>query len=294
MILKSAIEEFLTHQLASGRSPHTIGAHQRDLRLLSGCLGEDAGTASIRPTDLDRFFLSLPVTHQTDGAPKTVTSINRTRSTIKSFFGWLLASGYIDRDPSSSIRIKRGDHKPPTYLTSEEARTLLKTIRAQKGWQAERDAVIVQLLLHTGIRLSELVGLNLSDVDLIGKRINIKAKGGQTVTRFLNTKARSALYGFLKERRKMAFDSPALFVSQNLERITGRQVQRRLEEWVAKSGISKEIHVHTLRHSFACELYARTKNILAVQQALGHRSIGSTMIYARLFDGALEAALETL
>ena len=294
MKLDEAVQRFLTHQLASGRSPHTIGAHQRDLRLLTACLGTDTDISGITASDLDRFFLDRSVTHQSDGAPKTVTSINRTRSTIKSFFNWSAESGYISRNPAVAVRIKRDNRKPPTYLTTDEVRNLLKTIRAQKGWQAARDVVIVNLFLHTGIRLSELVNLNIADVNLIEKRITIKAKGSQTVMRFLNTKARAALHQYLKERRKMAFDCPALFVSQRLERITARQIQRRLDEWVAKADITKQVHPHTLRHTFATTLFARTSNILAVQQALGHASIITTQIYAHLYDDALESALETL
>lgn len=294
MKLDEAVQRFFTHQLASGRSPHTIGAHQRDLRLLTACIGSDADISGITASNLDRFFLDRSVTHQSDGGTKTVTSINRTRSTIKSFFNWSAESGYISHNPAVAVRIKRDNRKPPTYLTTDEVRNLLKTIRAHKGWQAARDVVIVNLFLHTGIRLSELVGLDVADVNFIEKRITIKAKGGQTVTRFLNTKARATLHGFLKERRKFATDSPALFLSQRLERITARQIQRRLDEWVVKADITKQVHPHTLRHTFATTLYSRTSNILAVQQALGHASVLTTQIYAHLFDDALENALETL
>lgn len=246
MILDEATRQFLTHQLASGRSPHTIGAHQRDLRLLVNCLNADVTVTSITPSDLDLFFLARNVTYQANGRPKTVTSINRTRSTIKAFFGWLLASAYLHSNPATGIHICRDNRKPPTYLTSDEVRNLLKTIRAHKGWQAARDVVIVTLFLHTGIRLSELVNLDITDVNLIEKRITIRAKGGQIVTRFLNTKARAALHHYLKERRKMAFNCPALYVSQRIERITARQVQRRLDEWVSLAGIAKNIHPHSL------------------------------------------------
>jgi integrase/recombinase XerC len=294
MNIDQAVENFLTHQLASGRSPHTIGAHQRDLRLLINCLSAEVPITSITPSDLDRFFLDRSVTHQSNDTPKTVTSINRTRSTIKSFFNWAAVSGDITRNPATAIQTRRDTQKPPIYLTSDEVRTLLKTIRAQKGWQAARDVVIVTLFIHTGIRLSELENLDVTDVNLLEKRLTIQAKGGQIETRFLNTKARAALHGFLKDRRKVLTDSPALFLSQRLERITSRQVQRRLDEWAIKAGITKQVHPHTLRHTFATTLYARTSNILAVQQALGHASVITTQIYAHLFDDALESALETL
>jgi len=294
MTLEYAVKQFLDHQLANGRSPHTIGAHQRDLRLLVNHLGVDITVSDISPSDLDHFFLSNPVIQQVDGRPKQPTSINRTRSSIKGFFRWLLDAGHININPAAGIRIKRNNRKPPVFLTEDEKRTLLKTIRHHKGWQADRDLVIVTLFLHTGIRLSELVHLDVADVNLLEKRITIQAKGGQTVHRFLNAKVRAVLHHYLKERRKVFVESQALFLSQLQDRITTRQVQRRLDQWIAKAGIDKRISPHSLRHSFATSLYARTSNILAVQQALGHASITTTAVYSHLLDESLEEALDTL
>jgi len=294
MKLEQAIQEFLTHQLASGRSPHTIGAHQRDLKLLNNHLGAKIQIDRITPNDLDRFLLSDPVIRRIDGRPKQLTSIDRTRATIKGFFRWLLEAGHININPAVGIRIKRNNRKPPVYLNEDEKRILLKTIRRHKGWQANRDLVIVNLFLHTGIRLSELINLDITDVNLLEKRITIRAKGGQIVHRFLNTKVRAVLHHYLKERRKIFVESQVLFLSQMLKRITTRQVQRRLDQWIAKAGIDKRVTPHTLRHTFATSVYARTSNLLAVQQALGHASVTTTQIYAHLLDETLEEALDTL
>ena len=294
MTLEHAVKQFLEHQLANGRSPHTIGAHQRDLKLLVSNLGREIQVDRVTPNDLDRFLLSDPVVQQIDGRFKQPTSIDRTRATLKGFFRWLTDTGMIAHNPSAGIRIRRNNRKPPVYLTEDEKRTLLKTIRHHKGWQANRDLVIITLFLHTGIRLSELVNLDISDVNLLEKRITIRAKGGQIVHRFLNTKVRAVLHHYLKERKKVFVESQALFLSQILERIATRQVQRRLDQWIAKSGINKHVTPHSLRHSFATGLYARTSNLLAVQQALGHASISSTIVYSHLLDESLEEALDTL
>ena len=294
MTLEHTVAQFLEHQLANGRSPHTIGAHQRDLKLLINHLGREIQVDRITPNDLDRFLLSDSVVQQSDGRPKQPTSIDRTRATIKGFFRWLTDTCQIAHNPSAGIRIKRNNRKPPVYLTDDEKRTLLKTIRHHKGWQANRDLVIVTLFLHTGIRLSELVHLDVPDVNLLEKRITIQAKGGQTVHRFLNTKVRAILHHYLKERKNIFVESQALFLSQLQDRITNRQVQRRLDQWIAKAGIDKRISPHSLRHSFATSLFARTSNILAVQQALGHASITTTAVYSHLLDETLEEALNTL
>ena len=294
MILEHAVKQFLEHQLANGRSPHTIGAHQRDLRLLISHLAGEIQVDLIAPHDLDRFLLSDPVIMQSDGRPKQPTSIDRTRATIKGFFRWLTDTGVIPHNPSAGIRIKRNNRKPPVYLIEDEKRILLKTIRHHKGWQANRDMVIVTLFLHTGIRLSELVNLDLTDVNLLEKRITIRVKGGQIVYRFLNTKLRAVLHHYLKVRKKVFVECQALFLSQMLKRITTRQVQRRLDQWIAKVGFDKRVTPHTLRHTFATSVYARTSNLLAVQQALGHASVTTTQVYAHLLDETLEEALDTL
>ena len=294
MTLDDTTKLFMDHQLANGRSPHTIGAQKRDLKLLINHLDCGCSIREITSTDIDGFFLSDPVTKQSNGQLKLTSSTNRTRSSIKGFFRWLTDTGQINHNPSIGIEIKRKNRKPPVFLTEDEKRILLKTIRSQKGWQANRDLVIVTIFLHTGIRLSELVNLDVTDVNLLEKRITIKAKGGQTVNRFLNTKLRTILHRYQKERKKVFTESNALFISQLKNRITNRQIQRRLDQWIIKSGIDKRITPHSLRHSFATGLYARTSSILVVQQALGHSSVSTTEIYAHLFDEALESALETL
>ena len=294
MKLGQTIEAFLNYQLANGRSPHTIGAQQRDLRLLVNYLDKNCDIENISPGDIDNFFLSGPVTTQSNSKPKQTSSVNRTRASIKGFFKWLTDTGQLDHNPGIGIQIKRKNSKPPVFLTDEEKRVLLKTIRSQKGWQANRDLVTVNLFLYTGIRLSELVNLNVSDVNLLEKRITIKAKGGQLVHRFLNTKIRVILHGYLKTRKKFFIESQALFISQLNRRITTRQVQRRLDQWIIMASIEKHITPHSLRHSFASSLFERTSNLLVVQQALGHAQITTTQIYSHLFNESFEEALETL
>lgn len=294
MTLDHSIRQFLDHQLANGRSPHTIGAQQRDLKLLLKHLDGDYNIREIKSTDIDSFFLSGSVTKQSTGQPKQTSSINRTRASIKGFFRWLTDTGQINYNPTAGVQIKQKNRKPPVFLTEDEKRLLLKTIRSHKGWQANRDLVIVNLFLHTGIRLSELVNLDINDVNLLEKKITIQAKGGQTVNRFINTKLRMILDRYLKDRKKIFTESQALILSQLRQRIATRQIQRRLDQWIAKAGIDKRITPHSLRHSFATGLYARTSNILVVQQALGHSSVVTTSIYTHLANELIEDALEMI
>ena len=152
-----------------------------------------------------------------------------------------------------------------------------------------------QSAIGTGIRLGELVSLDLDDIDLDAKHLRVCAKGNICQVKFLKTDLRALLRAWLNERRRMAPDAErALFLSNRGTRITPRQVARRFEVWLARAGIGKQLSPHSLRHSFATHLYEVTADLLVVQRALGHRDIATTEIYTHLVDGRLEEALERL
>ncbi|MFQ5647523.1 MAG: tyrosine-type recombinase/integrase, partial [bacterium] len=182
----------------------------------------------------------------------------------------------------------------PDILTPIEQKRLLKTLATTKGQRASRDRVIYLLLLNTGLRVQELVSLDIADINLPEKRLTVTVKGGQEATKVLNARARSTLEQYLKYRRKVPTDSPALFLSSRKQRISVRQVQRSFEQWLLQAGIEKSLTVHSIRHTFASTLYEKTNNLLAVQQALGHRSITSTMIYTHLNPEQLIDSLEAI
>ena len=294
MTLEHAVRQFLDHQLALDRSPHTVSCYRRDLKWLAEHVGADQDVNSITPGMIDSFLLSPVVSCLKDGRPKAAISVGRTRSTVKSFGRWLLEAGLVKNNPAILIRVGRQNRKPPTYLTDDEVRLLLKTIRSHKGWLAARDLVIIQLFLQTGIRLAELVALDVDDINIIEKRMTVHVKGGRTVNKFLNSTVRTILHRYIRGCPKVLGSNRALFLSQVGERISKRHVQRRLDQWVAKAGIGKHVSPHALRHTFATSLYSRTSNILAVQQALGHSSVTTTQVYTHLLDDSLEDALEML
>lgn len=159
---------------------------------------------------------------------------------------------------------------------------------------ALRDAAIIHLLLDTGIRVGELVGLNLDDID--GKHLHIRrAKGGSPVVKFLPARTRKAIESYTrKERRQLlkSKDSEALFLNQQSTRMNARAVQLLIPVWVERAGISKPVTPHTLRHTFATSLLNKTGNLLLVQKALGHRNVTTTQIYAHVADNQLEQAVE--
>ncbi|MBI5554811.1 MAG: tyrosine-type recombinase/integrase, partial [Elusimicrobia bacterium] len=149
-------------------------------------------------------------------------------------------------------------------------------------------------LLNTGLRVQELVDLDIADIDLLERRLTITAKGDQESTRFLNSKTRQVLEQYLRWRKKLAIPSPSLFLSSQKQRLSIRQVQRSFEQWLAAAGIKKHLTIHSLRHTFASNLYEKSNNLLAVKLALGHRCIASTLVYTHLNPEPLTSALEAL
>lgn len=292
--LERAIDDFAVRLRAHGRSEHTISAYLRDLRCFARALptGE---VWRVTPGMIDAALTDPVVAHSGDSAPKSPATMHRLKAVVRSFFAWTTESGLTETNPAKSVTTKRLSRTPPEFLTESEKRSLLKELHDRTNPLARRDRVIFELFLGTGIRLAELVNLDIDDVDLDGKHIRITGKGGVPQVKFLKSSLRALLRGYLKERGHLA--SPgvtALFVSSRGTRICCRQVAQRLAYWLGRAGIAKSITPHGLRHTFATHLYASTSDLLLVKRALGHRDISTTEIYTHLADDRLEEALERL
>jgi len=200
----------------------------------------------------------------------------------------------IQSNPADNIRIKYYQRKVPDILTDQERKFLFKLLKNTKGTRAFRDRIIYSVFLNTGIRLAELVGLNIDDINLNDKRMTITAKGNQEVTKFLNSRVRRDLEQYMKVRKRMVTGTDALFLSNRNERISSRQVQRSFELWIQCAGIPKNLTIHSLRHTFASNIYERTHDLVVTQEALGHRHIATTTIYTHLHNDSLVEALESI
>jgi len=292
--LSTTISQFLTRLEADGKSPHTLSCYGRDLGLLLAFAG-DVDASALDADLLARFLLSTPVTTTHTGAPRGQASLGRIKACLRSFGRYVANVGATGRNPAAWIKIKRHDREAPSFLTPQEVKALVKAVAARKGETAERDLVMLRVLLGTGIRLAELVGLDIDDVHLDQKQLQIKrAKGGKPQVRFLNTELRGFLRKYIQRRRKVIAESDALFLSNRNRRISTRQVQERMGLWLSWAGLDGKITVHGLRHTFATLLYGRTKNLLLVAKALGHSRVTTTQVYAHISDDDLEDALESL
>ncbi len=294
MRLHEGITQFEVQLRAEGRSCHTISSYLRDLRYLTNHVGEDCDVATISIEILNQVLTSEPVTTQSNGQPKAPISINKTKTSFKSFFRFLYVINAIAFNPADTIRIKYYERKVPEVLTDQEKKILFKRLKESNSPRAFRDRIIYGLFLNTGIRLMELVELNIGDLNLYEKRMSITAKGNQQATKFLNARIRKELERYLRIRRRMVVSTKALFLSTRNQRISSRQVQRSFQLWLEACGIDKNLTIHSLRHTFASNLYERTNNLVLTQNALGHRNIATTTIYTHLRNDSLVEALEAI
>ena len=292
MNTNQVLSDYLTYLIAQDKSHHTIANFTRDIRHFLESF-ESTELASVVPSDVDRFLVS--VSTKTDGSPKHSNTLNRTKTALRSFFTWTHRNGMLTSNPAEHLHIKRVDRLPPVYLTDEEEKRLLDCLcnHPRKPHQ-QRDFTIIRLLLDTGIRVGELVQIDLSDID--GKHLIIRRqKGGSPIRKFLPSITRQTIADYIASKRSSYSakrGSNALFLNQSGQRMHSRAIQLLTQKWVLLAGINKPITPHKLRHTFATSLYAKSRDILAVQKALGHRSVVNTQIYAHVSDESLEVSLE--
>ena len=293
MKLEAAITGFARQQAADGRSGHTRAAYARDLRAFACWLGRDSALSAITPDHLARFLMSDQVPVTPNGQPRSPLTINRTKSALRSFFGFCVESGWIRENPARLIRSSPAAAKEPSTLTEAEIRRLREGVASSTSPFAARDRLILELLLGTGIRLGSLVGLNVGDVDLQTGTLQIRAKGGAQERVFLNPGLSAMLAAYLRETAPEANSGPdvPLIRSKSGRRLGGRQIQLNFARWIRQAGIGRPMSVHSCRHTFATRLYQKTGDLYLVQRALGHRQITTTEIYARVNDERLRQSM---
>lgn len=293
MRLDLAIERFVQHLEANGCSVHTVRSYRSDLRSLQRFYdGSRTPVDRITAANLSEFLTSPSALVGPMGTVRSPGAVNRLRAVLRSFFRWLHDTGQIRSNPACALRVRSLRPRPPVVLDRREERRLLEALRRSDDVLASRDRVMVEVLSGTGIRIGELVGLDICDVDLRATRLTIRAKGGASEARYLNRRLIRSLRAYLRRRTRLGVSSGALFVGRSGRRLTSRHFARRLRGWLTEAGIDRRVTPHTFRHTLATRLLSATGNLRLVQRALGHRSIGTTSRYAQLPDAALAKALE--
>lgn len=218
----------------------------------------------------------------------------RKKSALKSFFKYLVRTErIIENDPTREIDMPSPKTALPKFLSLNESMKLLET---SNNSDSLRDYCIITLLLNCGMRLSELTGINIKDIDFTENRIRIIGKGNKERMIYLNNACISALKNYLEIRRDnpKAVDEPALFISNQNKRISKRRVQQIVENTVKASGLDdKGITTHKLRHTAATLMYQYGEaDILTLKELLGHSSISTTEIYTHLDSEQVRNAVE--
>ena len=290
MNVLDALDRYLVQLEADGRSPHTIGQYRRHVRLLASWLSAEGHSADLRDLDhevLARFLASPAARTRPDGRPKKATATNALRSTMRTFFAWVHAAGYVGVNPARLVRRARCGSPPPRALSEDEQRRLLDTLAAADGPEAERDHALFHVMLGTGIRVGSAVALDVEDLDLDAGVLYLRqAKGDRPERVFLSRGSVDHLRRFIGERT-----GGPLFPARGGRAMTTRHVNRRLQRWLKAAGIERPASCHSLRHAFATSMYRRCRDVLLVKEALRHRSIVSTLVYAQVDEDRLRAAL---
>jgi len=277
------LTRFRSHLSAERRaSPHTVAAYRRDLgQLLAYC--RDHGVA--RWVDLDtpgvRGFLA-----QRHRAGLSPASLQRSLSAVRAFYRFLVREGLAARDPVADVRAPKRRRTLPKALDADRMTQFLdgaERTPPKDALVAVRDQAMLELFYSSGLRLAELVGLNMGDIDAAEGEARVTGKGHKMRIVPVGRQALQALAQWLGVRAQLApAGENALFVSRRGRRLSASAVQQRVRQVARRRGLDARVHPHMLRHSFATHLLESSGNLRAVQEMLGHANIATTQIYTHL------------
>jgi integrase/recombinase XerC len=250
--------------------------------------GTRRAVARIGHEDVASFLAAPGARTAAHGGPKRAISMNAMRTSLRCFFRYLHEAGVVAQNPARLVRRAMCAPPPPRAFTDDERDRLLTTLRSARGFEAERDYAIVDLLLATGVRLGSCIALDVEDVDLDARELRLKSTKGNRPERVFLAKG---IAGHLR-RWLGARGSGPLFTDRRGRRLSPRHVHRRFKGWLRAAGITRPASPHCCRHSFACRVLETSGgNLAVVQAALRHRSITSTMVYAKVNEASVRAAL---
>lgn len=260
-------------------SMNTVVSYRRDLIKFNKFM-ETQGVTDVRkvnPTNLNSYMIHM------EKEKFATSTISRNVATLKAYFGYLYRAGYIGTDPTIQLKAPKIEKKMPEILTPKEVDLLLSqpSMKTNKGI---RDRAMLELLYATGIRVSELISLKLSDVNLSASYIHCQDVNRERIIPF-GSMAKNILKIYIREARPAMVDNEAeevLFTNCNGTPMSRQGFWKLLKKYAKNAGIQTDITPHTLRHSFAAHLVANGADLRSVQEMLGHSDISTTQIYARM------------
>ncbi|MGQ9658806.1 MAG: tyrosine recombinase XerC [Thermochromatium sp.] len=281
MLDTTQIERFIAHLAHERRlSQHTVRAYRHDLTQIAVWLADQGEREAESIERLDEAGIRRYVAwrHRQGVSGQT---LQRELSSLRGFYRWLLRENRAFANPAVGVRAPKRSRRLPHTFDADQLGALLDPVDDDP--LMIRDTAMVELFYSSGLRLAELVGLDLSDIDLSEGELSVIGKGAKSRRVPVGRKARAAIERWLAVRPALANrDERALFVSVRGRRIHPRTVEKRLERWALARGASQHLHPHLLRHSFATHLLESSGDLRAVQELLGHANIATTQIYTHL------------
>jgi len=282
--LAAQVQRYLDHvTVERGLSEHTVAAYRRDLRRYASFLdgrgvhrAKDVGVG-----DVSSFVAALSASTHGDGKPYRASSVVRALSAVRAFHRFCLREGESSDDPTATVARPRLPRALPRPLGIEEVGRLLDAPPPDTS-KGLRDRAFLELLYGAGLRVSELVGLDVDDLDLDEGGVRVFGKGGKEREVPIGHYALDALEAYLRRARPAlatARSGSALFLNQRGGRLTRQGVSKLLAEAARTAGIRRRTSPHTLRHSFATHLLEGGADVRVVQELLGHASVATTQVY---------------
>lgn len=279
------IKKFLLYlEIERGVSPHTLRAYERDLRDFSA-------HCAARPELVDMVDIRGFVAEQIMNG-KGKSTVARKLATLRSFFTYLYHEGYVNVNYAKLVPTPKAPKRLPNFLSVDDAFELVTTPEGL-GLIPVRDRALLELLYSSGLRVSEVAGLTIDDLNLREGLVKARGKGKKERIVPVGAKARDALKSYLVERmlfkkkRSLPDSDAAFFLNRAGERLTDRQIRRIVVKYARLAGINGQIGPHTLRHTFATHLLVGGADLRSIQELLGHSSLSTTQKYTHLDIGHL-------
>jgi integrase/recombinase XerC len=269
-------------QVEKGYSPHTVENYRRDVREFFAFIG-DQELAALQAKDIRAWVYYL------NGRNKA-NSVARKISALRTFFRYLVRQGVLDVDPTAAVSMPKLGRHMPVFLSVDEVFGLLEEPGSQDLFQ-RRDTAILELLYSTGMRVAEIVNLSLAQLDFAAGMVRVLGKGKKERLIPVGSQALDAVTGYLDQRAQLLakrlaqgkkVDGEALFLNNRGGRLTTRSIERMVQAYALRAGITAPVTPHALRHSFATHLLEMGADLRVVQELLGHASLSTTQKYTHL------------
>lgn len=277
-MLDQRIQEFLD-SLQGRRSPHTVRSYGSDLAQLSKHLDGELDLVPERLASYLRAYAPTPVTRA------------RKLSALRAFARYLRRAGHLAIDPTEALEAPIRRRRLPKALSQGQTQELLD--QPDAGKSPRRDRALLELMYAAGLRASEVVGANLTDLDFDAMALRVRGKGNKERITLFGRTCRTAILDYRDSERVRPTQGDPLFTNASGKRLTTRTVQNVVKRWAARAGLPPTVSPHTLRHSFATHLLDGGADLNSVQQLLGHESLATTQVYTHISVERLKQTVQT-